>query len=121
VGDTVPRADCFKTGTEENNFWKNTIASSGLEARGNFTDERDLDAFYSQVDEIDALLKELGHLCVEYSPDTFKYIGTAGGVRDMIAIHEVLEGKDKPVNFWGISYGTVIGSYFVNSAYLDFP
>ncbi|CAE6462663.1 unnamed protein product [Rhizoctonia solani] len=100
--------------TEENNFWKDTIASLGLEARSNFTNKRDLDAFYSQVDEIDALLKGLRRLCVEYSPDTFKYIGTVAGICNMIAIHEVLEGKDKPVNFWEISYGTVIGSYFVN-------
>ncbi|CAE6339613.1 unnamed protein product, partial [Rhizoctonia solani] len=114
VGNTVPLAECFKTGTEERNFWKGTIASSGLEARGNFTDKRDLDAFYSQVDQIDSLLKKLGRRCVEYSPDTFKYIGTAAAVRDMIAIHDILEGKYKPVNFWGFSYGTVIGSYFVN-------
>ncbi|KAF8754464.1 MEROPS serine peptidase family S33 [Rhizoctonia solani] len=106
--------ECFKTGTEEKNFWKGTIASSGLEAGGNFTDKRDLDTFYGQVDEIDSLLKKLGRKCVEYSPDTFKYIGTAAVVRDMVAVHDILEGKEKAINYWGISYGTVIGSYFVN-------
>ncbi|QRW20654.1 Abhydrolase domain-containing protein [Rhizoctonia solani] len=114
VGDTVPLAECFKTGTEEKNFWKGTIASSGLEAGGNFTDKRDLDTFYGQVDEIDSLLKKLGRKCIEYSPDTFKYIGTAAVVRDMVAVHDILEGKEKAINYWGISYGTVIGSYFVN-------
>ncbi|CAE6465868.1 unnamed protein product [Rhizoctonia solani] len=114
IGQTVPRADCFATGTEENLFWEGTIPRAGLEARGNFTDQVDIDAFYEQVDEVDVLLEELGKRCVAYSPDTFQYIGTAAAVRDMIAMHDILEGADKPINFWGLSYGTVIGIYFVN-------
>jgi hypothetical protein len=33
----------------------------------------------------------------------------------MVAMHDILEGQGKPINFWGMSYGTVIGAYFVNS------
>lgn len=115
VGDTVPRAECFETRAEERKFWQGTIPSVGIEARGNFTDQRDLDEFYSQVDEVDTLLKEYGQRCIAYSPDTFQYIGSAAAVRDMIAMHDLLEGKDKPVNYYGLSYGTIIGSYFINS------
>ncbi|KAH7344213.1 Alpha/Beta hydrolase protein [Rhizoctonia solani] len=114
IGQTVPRADCFKTGTEENAFWEGTIPRAGLEARGNFTDQRDLDAFYEQVDEVDVLLEELGKRCVTYSPDTFQYIGSAAAVRDMVAMHDILEGSSKPIDYWGFSYGTIIGVYFVN-------
>jgi hypothetical protein len=64
---------------------------------------------------VDALLDELGQRCIQYSPDTFQYIGTAAAVRDMVAMHDILEGSTKPINFWGLSYGTVIGIYFVNS------
>ncbi|CAE6390842.1 unnamed protein product, partial [Rhizoctonia solani] len=49
VGHSIPRADCFKSKTEENAFWEGTIPRAGLEARGNFTDQRDIDAFYEQV------------------------------------------------------------------------
>ncbi|KAJ1307669.1 hypothetical protein OPQ81_001762 [Rhizoctonia solani] len=114
IGNSIPRADCFATGTEENLFWEGTIPRAGLEARGNFTDQVDIDAFYEQVDEVDVLLEELGKRCVAYSPDTFQYIGTAAAVRDMIAMHDILEGPNKPIDFWGLSYGTVIGIYFVN-------
>ncbi|KAG9119699.1 hypothetical protein FRC07_005140 [Ceratobasidium sp. 392] len=114
VGKTVPRADCFANGTEENAFWEGTIPRAGLEARGNFTDQRDLEAFYAQVPEVDRLLKELGERCVAYSPDTFQYVGSAAAVRDMVAIHDILEGPEKPVDYWGLSYGTIIGVYFVN-------
>jgi len=100
---THPRADCFATGTEENNFWEGTIPRAGLQARGNFTDQADLNAFYAQVPEVDQLLKELGEKCVAYSPDTYQYVGTAAVVRDMVALNDYLEGPDKPVNFWGLS------------------
>ncbi|KAG9122808.1 hypothetical protein FRC07_000644 [Ceratobasidium sp. 392] len=113
VGQTHPRADCFATGAEEKAFWNGTIPEAGLEARGNFTDQADLDAFYAQASEVDRLLVELGQKCLQYSPDTFQYVGTAAAVRDMVALHDYLEGPDKPVDYWGFSYGTVIGSYFV--------
>ncbi|KAF8703119.1 MEROPS serine peptidase family S33, partial [Rhizoctonia solani] len=90
VGSSVPRAECFKTAAEEAAFWEGTIPHAGLEARGNFTDQHDLDVFYEQ------------------------YIGTAAAVRDMVAMHNILEGPDKPIDFWGLSYGTVIGIYLVN-------
>ncbi|CAE6374803.1 unnamed protein product [Rhizoctonia solani] len=114
IGKSVPRAECFKNGAEENAFWEGTVPRAGLEARGNFTDQADIDAFKKQVDQVDRLLKELGERCVAYSPDTFQYIGSAAAVRDMIAMHDVLEKRKKPVNFWGLSYGTIIGIYFVN-------
>jgi hypothetical protein len=103
VGLTHPRADCFKTGTEESAFWEGTIPNAGLEARGNFTDQADLDAFYAQVPEVDKLLQELGQRCLEYSPDTFQYVGTAAAARDMVALHDYLESPDTPVNYWGFS------------------
>ncbi|QRV95978.1 Abhydrolase domain-containing protein [Ceratobasidium sp. AG-Ba] len=114
VGLTHPRAECFASAANESAFWENTIPHTGLEARGNFTDQADLDSFYAQVPEVDALLIELGQRCLAYSPDTFQYVGTVVAVRDMIALHDYLEDPKKPVNYWGISYGTAIGSYFVN-------
>ncbi|KAG9120021.1 hypothetical protein FRC07_004657, partial [Ceratobasidium sp. 392] len=114
VGLSVPRAECFATGREENAFWEGTIPRAGLEARGNFTDPADLQAFYAQVPEVDQLLHDLGQKCLQYSPDTFQYVGTAATVRDMVAMHDHIEGPDKSIDYWGFSYGTVIGIYLVN-------
>ncbi|CAE6440248.1 unnamed protein product [Rhizoctonia solani] len=116
VGLTVPRTACFQTKAEELAFWNGSVihteSGSGPEVRGNFTSQTDLDAFYEKVDEADALLQRIGEQCIAYSPDTFQYVGTAATVRDMVAMHDILEGPDKPINFWGMSYGTVIGAYF---------
>ncbi|QRV92028.1 Abhydrolase domain-containing protein [Ceratobasidium sp. AG-Ba] len=115
VGNSVPLAECFANASEEEAFWKDTIPRTGLEARSNFThDPADLQAFYGQVAEVDRVLTDFGKKCVEYSPNTFQYLGSVAAVRDMIALHDLLEGADKPLNYWGFSYGTVIGIYFVN-------
>ncbi|KAG8933516.1 hypothetical protein FRC02_011716 [Tulasnella sp. 418] len=114
VNNTLPRVDCFRTGTDEVNFWAGTIPSTGLEARTNFTTQADLDAFYAQAPEIDSLLLELGQRCNQMSGDKLKYVGTAAVVRDMVALTDLLDGQGAPVNYWGFSYGTVIGAYFVN-------
>ncbi|KAG8720235.1 hypothetical protein FRC09_009872 [Ceratobasidium sp. 395] len=114
VGLTNPRADCFRTGTEENAFWQGTIPRAGLEARGNFTDPGDLAAFNAQVPEVDVLLKQLGEQCLKFSPNTYQYVGSVAVVRDLLAMNDYLEGPNKTVNFWGLSYGTLLGAYLVN-------
>ncbi|KAF8754549.1 TAP-like protein [Rhizoctonia solani] len=114
VGQTVPRTACFETKAEEDAFWNGSILKAfRLEVRGNFTSQTDLDAFYSKLNESDTLAQRIGEQCVTHSPNTFQYIGTAATVRDMVAMHDVLEGSEK-INFWGMSYGTVVGAYFVN-------
>ncbi|KAH7329759.1 Alpha/Beta hydrolase protein [Rhizoctonia solani] len=115
VGQSTPLTTCFATSEEEAAFWKGSFLRDGLEARDNFTSQTDLDEFYEQVDEVDDLLTRFGKQCVAHNPNAFKYVGTAAVVRDMVAMHDALEGPQKPINFWGISYGTVVGVYFVNN------
>ncbi|KAG8721741.1 hypothetical protein FRC08_010622 [Ceratobasidium sp. 394] len=114
IGLSRPKVGCFQTGEEEFNFWNNTIPFAGIEAKGNFTDPGDLSAFYDQVPQVDVLLKKIGEKCIATSPDTYQYIGSAAAVRDMLALNDYLEGPNKTVDFWGLSYGTIIGVYFAN-------
>ncbi|KAH7329760.1 Alpha/Beta hydrolase protein [Rhizoctonia solani] len=114
VGQSTPRTTCFGTFREEAAFWERTFVRFGLEARDNFTSQVDLNEFYEQVDEVDNILTSFGEQCVAHNPNAFQYVGTAAVVRDMVAMHDTIESAEKPINFWGISYGTVIGSYFVN-------
>ncbi|CAE6342436.1 unnamed protein product [Rhizoctonia solani] len=114
VGQTIPRVACFQTAEEEATFWNGTIVETGLNVRGNFTSQTDLDAFYAQVNEADDYLQRFASQCVLRSPNTLRYVGTAATVRDMVAMHDVLESSDKAIDYWGVSYGTVLGMYFVN-------
>ncbi|KAH7339936.1 TAP-like protein-domain-containing protein [Rhizoctonia solani] len=114
VGKSTPRSTCFRTTEEDIAFWNGSLLLNGPETRGGFTSETNLDEFYGQIKEVDDLLTRFGEQCAAYNPNAFKYVGTAATVRDMVAMHDTIEGYDKPINFWGVSYGTVIGMYFVN-------
>ncbi|KAL1688662.1 Alpha/Beta hydrolase protein [Schizophyllum commune] len=77
-------------------------------------DADDVADFYSHMNETDALYKVFGKQCVERRGDVLKYLGTAAAVRDMVALADYLEPERKEINYYGISYGTVIGATFVN-------
>lgn len=100
--------------------------SSGIEAKGNFTnaDETDPDvqAFWAQEPELDRLLYAVGQQCLQRNVDLLSYVGTAAVVRDIVAMSDAIEGPGKDINYIGFSYGTTIASYLVNSTLIDqFP
>ncbi|QRW02523.1 Abhydrolase domain-containing protein [Ceratobasidium sp. AG-Ba] len=113
TGQTIPRVKCFDSGIEEKQFWNGSLRGQLLEVRTDFDNKTALNDFYSHINETDRALIRFGRQCNDASRDMLKYIGTASTVRDMVALHDALEGK-KQINYWGVSYGTILGSYFVN-------
>ena len=80
----------------------------------NLTDPNDLAVFKASIKIADARSGTLMRLCEMRSGNVLKYVGTASVVRDMDRLTTELEGEGAAINFWGFSYGTVIGSYLVN-------
>ncbi|KAJ1300403.1 hypothetical protein OPQ81_005222 [Rhizoctonia solani] len=113
VGSTVPKVECFESGTEEKAFWNGSIRGTNLEVRTDFTNTTARNEFYSHIDEVDSLLIKFGKQCNTQSHDMLKYVGTPAAVRDMVSLHDYLEGTQL-INYWGISYGTILGNFFVN-------
>ncbi|KAL2212472.1 alpha/beta-hydrolase [Sarocladium strictum] len=61
--------------------------------------------------------EKAGHLdktCYQEHADIGRFIGTAFVARDMLAILDALDGPDAELNYWGTSYGTVLGQVFVS-------
>lgn len=111
-GDIV----CFDNVTDYNTFWNGTIELDGIEYTGNFTDPADTKALLAQATVMGRKYTELGKRCQQHPTGKYmKYIGTAATVRDMIALADALDGPGSPVNYAGISYGTLLGAWFVNS------
>ena len=89
---------------------------TGIEYTGNFTDPADIDALLAQADLMQKKYEEVGQKCLQSENGKYlRYVGTAAAVRDMVSIADVLDGPHAPVNYLGISYGTLIGSWFLNS------
>ena len=108
-----PRVECFGSQTEQDIFGLNTHIETLLQT-GNLSDPYDLEAFKKAVKEKDARNRVLASLCNERSGETMAHVGTATVVRDLVALYDALEGSEEPINYWGFSYGTIVGSYLVN-------
>ena len=88
---------------------------TGIEMSGNFTDPEDLQAMFVQAQVTQDRVKQGMQTCLERNGDMMKYVGTAATVRDMVAMADALDGPGKPVNYYGISYGSLLGNVFLNS------
>ncbi|KAI0636319.1 TAP-like protein-domain-containing protein [Trametes polyzona] len=110
-GDTF----CFDSIDDYNAFWSGTIELNGIEMTGNFTDQADIDRLLSQAPVMQAKYDELGQRCLNHSNGgVLQYVGTAATVYDVVAMADALDGPGAPVNYWGQSYGTLLGSWFIN-------
>ncbi|KAI0743130.1 alpha/beta-hydrolase [Daedaleopsis nitida] len=106
---------CFDSVDEYNSFFNGTIEATGIEMYGKFTDPADIRNLFAQADTLQKKYTEVGKRCVEHSQGKYlKYMGTAATARDLLALAEALDGAGKPVNFYGASYGTMLGAWFVN-------
>ena len=78
--------------------------------------QQDLDELYSQVDQTEGKYKDFSdRVAKSPSGPHLKYIGTSSTIRDLVSLGDAIVGLGEPIDFWGFSYGTVIGFYFINS------
>ena len=97
-------------------FFNGTIELKGIAMTGNFTDSADVDELFAQAPSMQQKYTELGERCLRHSSGKYlKYIGTAATVRDLVALADAIEGPGSPINYIGLSYGTILGSWFINS------
>ncbi|EJF61455.1 alpha/beta-hydrolase [Dichomitus squalens LYAD-421 SS1] len=113
---TVPgEIFCFGSAEEHDAFFNGTIELTGVEYTGSFTDPADVHALFSQTKVLQHKYEEVGRKCLEGPSGRYlKYVGAAATVRDMIALADALDGEGAEVNYVGVSYGTLLGSWFVN-------
>ncbi|KAM5533232.1 hypothetical protein V8D89_013097 [Ganoderma adspersum] len=96
-------------------FWNGTVEATGINEIGNFTNQTDIQALYSQAPILDKKWKELGDRCLSGpNATTLGYIGTAATVRDLVGLADAIVGKNSTINYWGLSYGTLVGAWFIN-------
>ena len=108
--------NCFDSLDEYNRFWNGTLVYPRIDIKYGFSDPSDLEYFNSQVDIMEERWTAFGEVCLKHESGQFlPYVGTTATVRDLVAIAEYFNGEGCDINYYGFSYGTVIGIYLVNS------
>jgi len=63
--------------------------------------------------ETKAKLKEFGKRCMSSATGPYlRYIGTSSTIRDLVSLADEIVGPGQPIDYYGYSYGTVIGFNF---------
>jgi len=116
IGDTEPHTQCFPPGANtalKSNtvLLKNFDYSSSL-ARS--APEKLRQGLLRQQEEMDALVKVQYGMCGVSMGQKVGYMGTTNVVRDIAGVVDALEGEGALINYYGGSYGSIIGQYLVN-------
>ncbi|EIW53437.1 uncharacterized protein TRAVEDRAFT_74763 [Trametes versicolor FP-101664 SS1] len=114
IGETEPKTACFSSPEAHAAFVSNTVLDRGYDVGPNLTDPLNRYHLIEQQRDADALWKAQFEICAQTMGDQLKYMGTSTVARDIDYITTLLEGQDALINFYGLSYGTVIGQYLVN-------
>jgi len=106
---------CFSSYAEQLAFWDDTVVRTINETIStNFGDPEELEGFYSRLSETDAKLDEFGKRCLASETGPYlKYIGTSSTIRDLVSLADKIVGPGQPIDYYGYSYGTVIGFHFL--------
>ncbi|KAI0685531.1 Alpha/Beta hydrolase protein [Cerioporus squamosus] len=106
---------CFDSVEEQQTFFSGTIESTGIEMTGNFTDSADVRNLLAQAGIMQEKYDGLAQRCSQPLDGKYlQYVGTAATARDLAALADALDGPGSPVNYIGLSYGTILGSWFIN-------
>ncbi|KAI0772752.1 TAP-like protein-domain-containing protein [Trametes elegans] len=114
IGETEPRTQCFPNPEAHNAFIANTVLERGYDVGPNLTDPLTRKHLIAQQRDVDALWNTQFEICAQVMGDKLKYMGTSTVARDIDFIASLLDGEDALINYYGLSYGTVIGQYLVN-------
>ncbi|KAI0786684.1 TAP-like protein-domain-containing protein [Abortiporus biennis] len=114
IGETEPRTQCFEQDFDYTDFTHNTILERGYDISSNLSASEFHSIVIRQQIEADALLQTQVALCAQRMGDELRYMGTSTVVRDVEFITKTLEGEDALINFYGGSYGSILGQYLVN-------
>ena len=82
---------------------------------GKFNDQ-DYNELYSGADLNEQRFSDFAAHCQSAPLGPYlKYVGTSSTVRDLVSLGDAIVGVGEPIDYWGVSYGTVLGFNFVNS------
>ena len=114
IGEAEPRLVCFDTVGEEYDF-KTELPVAADTSLGELRNASSSAAVSASLKDLDASYKIFADACIAKNSSALFTSTAAYVVRDMAAIVDELDGTDKPLNYWGFSYGTIFGVEFIQT------
>ncbi|KAG9090712.1 hypothetical protein FRC06_000915, partial [Ceratobasidium sp. 370] len=129
IGATTPTVKCFESRASMDEFYRNTVFELGHTQPPNttvsvadssdalFRRQRAFDDIVSQQRQALALFETQAKLCTKNMPNSgaaLNYMGTASVVRDIAFMTDILDGPGAKINYWGGSYGSILGAVLFN-------
>ena len=113
-GDYRPQTKCFPANGSREAFIANTVLDRGYDISPNLTDASNRFHLIETQRDANTLYQAQFEVCNQTMGETIRYAGTTSVVRDIDYINTLLAGNGSLINFYGLSYGTVMGQYLVN-------
>ncbi|KAJ3995923.1 hypothetical protein F5050DRAFT_1823248 [Lentinula boryana] len=116
IGSTRPTTRCFSSPLSSTAFFANTVIEQGITVSSisDLSSPLLYDELVEQHRQFLAVKEAHAELCGKVMGDELRYMGTATVVRDIDFMSKIIEGENKKINYWGISYGSILGAYLVN-------
>lgn len=94
----------------------NTVVAGINETISGKFNDQDHAELYSRVSETEQKVKAFTGKCQSGPTGKYlKYLGTSSTIRDLVSLGDAIVGANQPIDFWGLSYGSVIAFNFLNS------
>ncbi|KAG8940597.1 hypothetical protein FRC03_005317, partial [Tulasnella sp. 419] len=115
VGLSSPSINCFRASentsfTQDLTNYYTDLLYRTLQAPSSGPNQADIDRLLDNATQIEGLLKSVLQTCIDNNGDEMKYVGTVATVRDLVALADTIDGPGSSINYWGFSYGSVLGS-----------
>ncbi|KAJ6632281.1 hypothetical protein B0H10DRAFT_1937936 [Mycena sp. CBHHK59/15] len=116
IGHDWDLVQCFDSVMDFNFFTTNTVLQQGFTvvSSANLSNPALEAQLVEQSRQFLALKKSQAELCAKNMGDELRYMGTATVVRDIDFMTKLFDGEDAKINFWGGSYGSILGAYIIN-------
>ncbi|KAJ7080576.1 TAP-like protein-domain-containing protein [Mycena belliarum] len=115
LGHSHPKVNCFGSALKYEQFKTNTVFETTFSVPNAPFSEAGRAVLVEQQKQALALEETQGAVCAEaVGAEALGYMSTTTTVYDMEEISRVLVGEDQLINFWGGSYGTIVGAYLAN-------
>ncbi|ORY92735.1 TAP-like protein-domain-containing protein [Leucosporidium creatinivorum] len=114
IRSTRPIVNCFGSAFDYELFKAGTVLERGFDLPPDPTSDEGKQHLLDQHRRLLALQETEFKKCAETMGDELRYMGTSTVVRDIEEITRVLDGPEARINFFGASYGTILGAYLVN-------